>query len=427
MSTAAPSLPPEPHCLLIGAGIVGAATALQLQQRGFRVTLVDPRPPGTATSFGNAGGIVTGAAVPTATPGLWRSVPRMLLDPMSPLKIRWSYLPRFAPWMLRFLEASRPSRVERIARDLSALSNPAYRAHRPLLKLAGAEELVRPVGWLKLYRSQASFDATAADQALMRANDSAFEVLSPEEVRQLEPGIAPDFAGGILSSEAASCRDPGGLAQAYAGAVLRNGGRILQERVESIERPDGERRVVVTDQGRHEADLVVLAAGAWSARLARQWGERIPLDTERGYHLNLEPENDVELRRPTYFVDEGFVLAPMADGIRLTSGVEFAGIEAAPDYRRIRRLLPRAQTLLPGLGEQVTREWMGWRPSTPDSLPVIGRSAHDPRIIHAFGHGHLGLTLSAITGDLVARIAAGQPSDIDITPYAARRFSGARG
>lgn len=426
MTAPSPSLPAAPRCLVIGAGIVGIACALQLQQKGFAVTVVDPRPPGRATSFGNAGAIVTGAAVPTATPQLWRQLPRMLLDPMSPLRLRWSYLPRATPWMLRFLEASRPSRVRSIARHLALLSNRAYAAHRPLLQAAQAEALVRPVGWLKLFRSEASFAATAADRALMAENASRFEILSSDEIRQLEPGIAPNYVRGILATEAAFCCDPGGLVEAYAQAFAAAGGRILQENVQAIERPDGERRRIVTDQGAHEADLVVLAAGAWSARLARTWGERIPLDTERGYHLNLDRDGAAELRRPTYFVDEGLVLAPMREGIRLTTGVELAGIEAAPDYRRIRRLLPAARSALPGLGLKVTREWMGWRPSTPDSLPVIGRSAFDPRIIHAFGHGHLGLTLSAVTGELVSRLAAGTPVDLDMAPYAASRFSGAR-
>lgn len=427
MSTAAPAFSPRPRCLVVGAGIVGVACALQLQRRGFAVTILDPRPPGTATSFGNAGTIVTGAVVPTATPGLWRKLPRMLLDPMSPLKIRWSYLPRLTPWLLRFLEASRPSRVEAIAAAMAPLSNRAYDAHRALIAAARAEELVRPVGWLKLYRSEAGFAATAADRDLMARNDSRFEVLSSDEIRQLEPGIAPNYARGILSSDAAFCRDPGGLVEAYAHCFVAEGGTILQERVTAVERPDEARRHVVTDRGSHEAELLVLAAGAWSARLARTWGERIPLDTERGYHLNLDPEGAPELSRPTYFVDEGLVLAPMREGIRLTSGVEFAGIEATPDFRRIRRLLPAARAALPGLGDRVTREWMGWRPSTPDSLPVIGRSALDPRIIHAFGHGHLGLTLSAVTGEVVAALAADASPPLDPAPYAASRFAGARG
>lgn len=406
---------------VIGAGIVGMSAALHLQRDGHRVSVLDPCAPGTMTSFGNAGGIVAGAVMPTSTPGLWKQVPAMLLDPMSPLRIRWQYLPRLAPWLLHFLRTGSRAQVEIVAQALSPLVSRAVAAHRELARLARAEDLVLPAGWLKLYETQASFAAGAHERAQMRACGAHFEVLGPEDIRQLEPGIARGFVRGLFQPDSAFAPDPGGLVRAYASRFVGAGGVVLPEEVRRvIPQRTGVR--VATDRSTHAFDAVVVAAGAWSGRIARTLGDRVLLDTERGYHLNLERGAAAELRRPVFFVDRRFVLAPMHDGIRLTSGVEFAGLEAPPDFTRIRRLLPAARSVLPGLSDQVTREWMGRRPSTPDSLPVIGRSPGHPQVIYAFGHGHIGLTLGPLTGKLVADLAAGRPAELDLSPYRVNRF-----
>lgn len=382
--------------------------------------MIDPRAPGTMTSFGNAGGIVTGAVMPTSSPGLWKQVPRMLLDPMSPLRIRWRYLPQLTPWLLRFLQAGSPGRLEPAARALWPLVSRAYDEHRALARLAGADAIVRPDGWLKLYETEASFTASAAERALMARCGVQLEILGPDEIRQLEPGLAHRFARGMYQPDSGFVANPGRLVRTYAARFGADGGTLLAESVRRLTAGDGEVEVI-TDLDIHRFDQVVVAAGAWSARLARTLGERIPLETERGYHLNLA-RNGVELRRPTFFVDRGLVLAPMEDGIRLTSGVELAGLEAPPDFTRIKRLLPSAREVLPGLSDTITREWMGYRPSTPDSLPVIGRSPRQPRVIYAFGHGHLGLTLGPVTGRLVAELVTGGNGGVDLAPYRADRF-----
>ncbi len=406
---------------VVGAGIVGVCCALHLQRDRHDVTLIDPRAPGTATSFGNAGGIVTGAVVPLSTPPLRRDIPRILFNRDSPVRIRWSYLPRLTPWLLRFLLAGRQTRVDAIADALQPLVTRAYEAHRELIALSGAEELVRPVGWLKVYETEAAFAAAQYDRDIMAARRVRFDVLGPDEIRQLEPALARRYVKGLFEPDSAFVASPHRLVQAYAAQFQHLGGSIAQERVRGVQPIDGGVRLDC-ELGFRTFDAVVIAAGAWSKELARQVGDRVQLDTERGYHLNVEPGDAGELRRAVVFADRGFVLAPMMDGTRLTSGVELAGLNAPPDFSRIRRLLPAAREALPGLSDRVTRQWLGYRPSTPDSLPVIGASRHHRSVFYAFGHQHLGLTLSAITGRQIAAAVARRQPEFDLSPYRADRF-----
>ena len=406
---------------VIGAGIVGVSCALHLQRSGQSVTLIDPRAPGTATSFGNAGGIVTGAVTPNSTPTLWRDIPRMLFDRDSAVRVRWSYLPQIAPWLVRFLLAGRHSRVQAIADALHPLVTRAYDAHRELITLARAEDLVRPVGWLKVFETEAGFAPTQYERDVMGARGVRYDVLSSDEVRQLEPSLARRYVKGLFQPDSAFVASPHQLVQAYVTQYQQLGGTIVQERVRGVQPIEGGVRLDC-ELGFRSFDAVVIAAGAWSKELARQVGDRIPLDTERGYHLNIDPGDAGELRRAVVFPERGFVLAPMLDGIRLTSGVELAGLHAPPDFSRIRRLLPAAREALPGLSDRVTRQWLGYRPSTPDSLPVIGRSPHSRAVFYAFGHQHLGLTLGAVTGRLIAASVGGQQPEIDLTLYRADRF-----
>lgn len=395
--------------------------ALYLRRDGHDVTLVDPRAPGTATSFGNAGAIVTGAVVPNSTPALRRDIPRMLFDRDSSVRVRWSYLPRAAPWLLRFLLAGRHSRVQAIADALQPLVSRAYEAHRELGTLSGAEDLLRQVGWLKVYETEAAFAATQYDRDIMAARGVRSDVLGADEIRQLEPSLARRYVKGLFQPDTGFVTLPHRLVQAHAAHFQQLGGSIVQERVRGVQPMDGVVRLDC-ELGFRTFDAAVIAAGAWSKELARQVGDRVPLDTERGYHLNIEPGDAGELRRPVMFPERGFVLAPMLDGIRLTSGVELAGLHAAPDFSRILRLLPVAREALPGLSDRITRQWLGYRPSTPDSLPVIGRSQHSRAVFYAFGHQHLGLTLGPITGRAIAAAVAGRQPEFDLSPYRAERF-----
>jgi D-amino-acid dehydrogenase len=330
---------------VVGAGIVGVSCALHLQRAGQSVTLIDPRAPGTATSFGNAGGIVTGAVTPNSTPALWRDIPRMLFDRDSAVRVRWSYLPQIAPWLVRFLLAGRDSRVQSIADALHPLVTRAYDAHRELITLARAEDLVRPAGWLKVFETEAGFAGTQYERDVMGARGVRYDVLGPDDIRQLEPSLARRYVKGLFQPDSAFVASPHQLVQAYFTQYQQLGGTIAQERLRGVQPIDGGVRLDC-ELGFRRFDAVVIAAGAWSKELARQVGDRIPLDTERGYHLNIEAGDAGELRRAVVFPERGFVLAPMLDGFRLTSGVELAGLDAAPDFSRIRRLLPAAREAL---------------------------------------------------------------------------------
>lgn len=408
--------------VVVGAGIVGVATGLILQREGHRVTLVDPASPGTGTSFGNAGSIAIGSVYPTGSPGNWKQVPKMLLNPASPLNIRPSYLPRMLPWLLRFLAASTPGRVEKISQDLRAITKDALEAHRKLIALARAHEIVRPVGWLKVYSSQEKYDRTRDERETMRRRGVKFDELSADEIRQLEPGLNRRFTHGYNQPENAFVSQSIKLTEAYFAAFKDLGGDWLAEKVRRFETgPNGVEKVV-TDRGMHACDAVVVAAGARSHEICAMLGRKVPLDTERGYHLNLNVTEGPELRRPTVIGDHGFVLAPMQDGLRLTTGAEFAGVDAPPDFRRVYRMLPFAEDALPGLKYEVTREWLGFRPSTPDSVPVIGRSPDHANVYYGFGHSHIGLTLAARTGELIADQIAGRDPGVDMAPYRIDRF-----
>jgi D-amino-acid dehydrogenase len=274
---------------------------------------------------------------------------------------------------------------------------------------------------LKVYETEAAFAATRDDRELMLARGVRLEILGPDDIRQLEPSLARRYVKGLFEPGCGFVASPYKLVQAHTAQFQSLGGSIAQERVRGVQPMDGGVRLDC-ELGFHDFAAVVVAAGAWSKELARQVGDRVILDTERGYHLNLEPGEAGELRRPVVSAERGFVLAPMLDGIRLTSGVELAGLHAPPDFSRIRRLVPAAREALPGLSGSITREWLGYRPTTPDSLPVIGRSPHCDAVFYAFGHQHLGLTLGPLTGRLVAALVAGRQPGLDLAPYRAERF-----
>jgi len=415
-----------PHDVaVIGGGVVGIATALTLVLDGHRVMLFDPREPGSSTSFGNAGGIVSNGFSPNSGPGLWKKIPAMLTDPDSPLVVRWRHLPRALPWLSAFLLSGTAARATEIAREMASLTRGSVEAHRELLKAAASPDIVKPVGWLKIYRDDAALAGTAFDRGLLDRFGLRYEVLGEDELRQLEPGLSRDYTRAVFYPDSAFVSTPFALSQGYLTAFMARGGRLVREEARRFEMgPAGPTRLV-TDRGMHDLDQVVIAAGAWSGRLTAGLGQPVPLDTERGYHVSLPWDGaHPSLGRPTVVGGPQFVLCPMADGLRVTGGVEFAGIEAAPDFRRIHRMVALARKVLPGLPEEIDREWMGYRPSLPDSKPVIGRSTHHRNVWFAFGHGHLGLTLSAVTGRMIADAIAARPAAIPLAPFRPDRFRG---
>lgn len=406
---------------VIGAGIVGVCCASYLQREGFEVEILDPEPPGTMCSHGNAGGICPGSCIPIAGPGMLRKVPGWLLDEEGPLHIRLAYLPRLLPWLIRFLNASRVHEVRRISGHMRALHAQTFAFYEPLLRDAGCPDLLEKQGQLFVYEDE---DGPARDGfglSLRREAGVQVEILSQEELRQLEPALAPIFRSAVYLPEQGQCKNPGRLVATLAEAVRVNGGTVRRTRVHGFVMEGGRPNGVITDQGTLPAETIVIAAGAWSASLAGQLGSRVPLETERGYHAMVEGAH-TGLRIQTIWSDRKFVAAPMEQGIRFAGTVEFAGLTAPPDMRRADLLLRQGHRMLRNIPDGEVVRWMGHRPSLPDSLPVVSASAHFSNVFFAFGHGHMGLIGGSVTGRLIADLAAGHPPVIDPSPYRVDRF-----
>jgi D-amino-acid dehydrogenase len=389
------------------------------------VFLVDPGTPGEGASFGNAGAFNASSVTPVAMPGVVKNVPRWLRDPLGPLSLRWTYLPAILPYLVRFVGAGREDKVHAQARALRPLVGPTLAMLQPLIKDAGAEALMHQRGHLYVYRSAASLAKDNLAWALRRENGVEVDEFDADELRQLEPVLSRDYAHGLLVRENGHTSNPFGLVSALVEHFVRRGGTVTRAAAIGF-RLDGARLgAIQTDAGELPADAAVIAAGAWSKPLAAFLGDRVPLETERGYHLMIR-DPEVMPRIPTADADGKFVATPMDTGLRFAGTVELAGLAAPPDWRRSRILLAQGRRMLPGLAAHHAEErlstWMGHRPSLPDSLPVLGRSRASPDVVYAFGHGHVGMTAAPMTGRLVADLVAGRAPAIDIAPFAAGRF-----
>ncbi|MEM7173165.1 MAG: FAD-binding oxidoreductase [Pseudomonadota bacterium] len=408
------STPPR-KIIVIGAGVVGMSSALFLQRDGHHVTVIDPREPGTATSFGNAGGVVSTGNCPVFTSQMVRRIPKMLLDPLDALTIRWGYLPQLTPWLLRLVFAARPAKTEQASRALAALNAFSEEAWWDLTRHCGVEDLLKPRGWLKVYQSKQSFDGAAQEREILARRGVRVDVLSPEEIRQLEPNLAPLFHAASFQPDCLALVNPFRAVDSFARTFVERGGEIVQETVTAIE-SKAETCRVVSDRKSRNSEIVVLAAGAWSKDFARQVGVKPPLETERGYHM-MFPTPEKNLTRPVLNCDKSFCMSPMETGLRVTSGEELGGLKAPPNYDRIRRLPPLLKQMLPSLELEEQSVWMGYRPSMPDSLPVIGPSPRDPRVFCAFGHGHYGMTQGPVTGRIIADLVATRDPRADLSGF----------
>ena len=406
---------------VIGAGIVGTVCACYLRRENRDVTLIDRAGPGEATSFGNAGGIGASSVMPIATPGMLKQIPKWLLDPAGPLHLRWSHLPHVLPWLIRFLRAGAESEVRRIAAALAALNSETFQAYGPLLQEARLQHLFRRDGHLLVYHAKQGLDDDALGIELRRDLGFAMHNLGAHEIRQLEPALAPVFECGVLFLHDGLCTNPFGLVQGLAEHFRNSGGTLLRREVRSFEMgPTGPRRIF-TDGGDLVADRVVIAAGIHSTVFTRQLGYSVPLESHRGYHVTL-PDPGVMLQRLVIPADYRFAITPMDMGLRFAGTVELAGIEAPPNYERARTLLRIGRRVLPDLRADTYSEWMGHRPCTPDSLPVLGASPRHENVYFAFGHGHEGLVGASKTGQLIAELIGGRPPSIDLSPFRIDRF-----
>jgi D-amino-acid dehydrogenase len=407
--------------IVVGTGIIGIAVASYLQDDGRSVLLIDRGEIAMGASFGNAGAFAFSDVLPLASPGIMRKAPKWLVDPLGPLSIPPAYLPTIVPWLLRFWRASRPDRARHSMLAQIALMRLATGETMALIDRAGLTAMLRPNGNLELYESEEELTAALPGWEARKAEGIEFEHLRGAAIAALQPGLSPRFKVATFVPGWKNIADPFDFARALATRVEQRGGRF--ERAEAVAvKPAGERiEVMLKDGTALRARQVVIACGAWSRSLARGLGDRIPLETERGYNTTLPP-GAFDVRRQLTFGGHGFVVTPLSSGIRVGGAVELAGLARPPNFRRSEVMLRKAAAFLPGLKTEGGRQWMGFRPSLPDSLPVIGRSKASPDVVYAFGHGHLGLTQSAATGRLVADLLARRSPAIPIEAFRPNRF-----
>ncbi|MBV8105938.1 MAG: FAD-dependent oxidoreductase [Hyphomicrobiales bacterium] len=411
--------PIKTHIAVVGAGIIGLATAFRLAAAGREVVVIDPNEPGSGASCGNAGTLAPYACAPVGNPDVLRNLPGLLFNAESPLAIRLAASPSLVPWLSRFVRQSLPAAARRNGVALAGLLREAMPAWRELADQAHVTNLLRYEGCLYLYREKAPAKDSEWGARLRNEMGVRQKRLTAAEVAEMEPALPP-VAGGLLFPDAAHIIDPAVLSGRMAAATESLGASFQRARVERLASQNGGTIRLTCGDRIVDAHTVVLAAGAWSQSLALQVGDKIPLDTERGYHVEFDMDSPL-IKRPVSPIDLGLYFTPMLGRLRVAGTVELGGLAAPLNPARIALLERGARKLFPNLGP-MSGQWLGFRPSLPDSLPVIGRSRHGGNLIHAFGHGHLGMTLAAITSRAVVGLIERRNDPPDLSAFAPDRF-----
>jgi D-amino-acid dehydrogenase len=407
--------------IVIGAGIIGVTCALALQRDGHRVRILDRKGVAAEASRGNAGAFAFSDVEPLATPGILRKAPKWLLDPLGPLSIPPAHALPLLPWMLRFWRASWQDRYAAAVAAQAGLMHHSRAALERLIGQAAGEALMRREGQLQVYEGEAAYRASLPAWELRRQHGVRFDLLqSPGALAEIQPGLSPRFTHAGYTPDWMNTVDPAQWTEHLAQQFVAAGGVIEMADIRALRQVEGGIEIE-TATGKTRADQVVLAAGAWSHLLARTLGDRIPLETERGYNTTF-PTAGFDLRTHLTFADHGFVVSKIGEGLRVGGAVELGGLRLPPNYKRAETLLRKARDFLPGFDPQGGTHWMGFRPSLPDSLPIISRAPRADRVIYAFGHGHLGLTQSAGTAELVAALAGWRDPAISLAPFDSGRF-----
>ncbi len=416
------------HVVVVGSGIIGASCAAELTGRGFRVTLVDQALPGgtQAASYGNGAFLSPASIIPMSFPGMWRKIPGYLLDPLGPVAIRWRYLPRLLPWLWRYLLAGvTETRFRRTAGLLNALLRDGPDRHTRLAALTGQEDLIHRKGLVYAFADRAAYETEGLSWRVRRDNGIETRELDRDALHALIPDLAPSYGFGILVVQGAHCTDPGGYVAGIVSWCEGQGVRLTQGRVTGFLSEAGRLRAVCTDRETLPCDAVVIAAGARSAALAKLAGDRVPLESERGYHVEI-PNAGLGPEIPVMPQDGKMANTMTRGGLRASGQVELSATDAAPDWRRADVLLGHLMRTYPALAARrddlVVNRWQGNRPSTPDGLPVIGRASGLKGVFHAFGHGHVGLASGPKTAEIVADLIEDKAVPAEIAAFSARRF-----
>jgi D-amino-acid dehydrogenase len=412
----------KPKVTIIGGGIVGLAAAYYLTREGAQVAIVDRDPHGDKVSLGNAASIAVTEVVPASAPGaLWR-VAGWMLDPLGPLTVRPTYAPKLVPWLVRFARSGTLKEVERISLAVAALNSRAHDDLIPMLEGTGLSGELKRHGALTVYETQRGYVRDLPEWQLKQSLGIVLEEMSGAEARRLEPALGPRVCRAVLTPQWSHVTDPKRLVYGIQNWLMSQRVTIRRGTVSNIV-ADLNSVLLELDNGeRISTDIVVVAAGAWSGLLARRLGDRVLLESERGYNSTL-PESGISLHRPLVFAEQKFVATPLSCGLRIGGAAEFGGLNAPENFKRSRALLQSARRYLPNLRITGGTNWAGHRPTTPDSLPVIGPSKANPRVFYAFGHGHLGLTQAATTGCLITDLIFHRPPSVDMKPYNITRFT----
>jgi len=419
--TATPSQEEPADVAIVGAGIVGLACAHRLAIAGRRVVMFDREGVAQGASYANQSALAFSDILPLAATGVLRKVPKWLMDPLGPLTIRPAYALRIAPWLLRFWRAGWPDRIKASIAAQSALMRLARTEMHRMINEAGLGGMLLADGSLELYESEAELRRAEWGWRAREAEGIAFEHVRGERLAALQPGLSSRFVAATFVPGWETLDEPYQFACRLADFLRAQGVEIRGGEVIAVKPGEEGITLRLGDGERVNAHHAVIAAGAWSKRLASPLGDRVPLETERGYNTTLPP-GAFDLRRQLVFPGHGFVITPLSTGVRVGGAVELGGLKLAPNYARADAMLTKAARFLPGLKTEGGMQWMGFRPSLPDTLPLIGRSRASPRIVYAFGHGHLGLTQAAATGRLVADVLADAEPAIDLSPFSPQRF-----
>ena len=405
---------------IIGAGIQGISNALFLQKKGFEVTIFDKDAPGSpAASYGNAGHFSPYACVLMNRPDVLTDIPAMLLSSTGPLALKWNYVPKMIPWFLKFIRNCTTKRMMHTAKNMHQILDLALPAYDELFDEIDLEGLVEKKGILYVWNDQS---LKSRDLEIRVRNELGVDqqVVTPKEIHDLEPHLKPFYHGGVYYQYGRHARNPKRILLKLFDLFLKKGGKFLKINVQDINF-DSEKPVIKTEAQRFIFDKLVIACGAFSKRLTDNLDEKIPLDTERGYHVHFK-DCDHLLSRPVIFSNRGFGITPMEQGLRVVGTVEFGGLKNPPSKGRVKNLINNAKYMLDDLPEHED-EWMGFRPSLPDFLPVIGPSKNHKNVFYSFGHHHLGWTLGPISGKIIAGMIAEENTNLDLKPYSSLRFS----